>query len=208
MSTARLPKIQPPEDEETRRLIVEASELASSGDMKGAQTALRQVVSSGKIVTATQRQVLAWWSAGEYNLPGFAPAAADGAKADNGNKSSGGEEVARQVPPARSEAARKKEEYEANVVKVMRFNNWCRKKAEQYIEEGGLEMEEMQKEMYSPMDDAFDKLKQAGPPQWFIDAMMKNQAESEGGGTDSAIADSDALPIAASLPPAGGLSPG
>ena len=25
--------------------------------------------------------------------------------------------------------------------------------------------------MNSPMDDAFDKLKQRGPPQWFVDAM-------------------------------------
>ena len=32
-------------------------------------------------------------------------------------------------------------------------------------------MEEMQKEMNSPMDDAFEKLKQQGPPQWFIEAM-------------------------------------
>ena len=26
-------------------------------------------------------------------------------------------------------------------------------------------------EMNSPMDDAFEKLKQRGPPQWFVEAM-------------------------------------
>lgn len=36
-------------------------------------------------------------------------------------------------------------------------------------------MEAMQKEMNSPMDDAFEKLKQQGPPQWFIEAMSPSR---------------------------------
>ncbi|CAL1144029.1 unnamed protein product [Cladocopium goreaui] len=53
----------------------------------------------------------------------------------------------------------------------MKERQWSRKEACQYIDEGGLDMEQMQAEMNSPMDDAFEKLKQQGPPQWFVEAM-------------------------------------
>jgi len=171
---SRLPKIQPPADLETRQKVVEASEFARDGDMKAAQKALKEVVASGAIVPAVQRQVLAWWSAGEYDLPGFQ---AESPSPEGGSETLAERPPQRRAPSAVAIAAPKLDEYEAAMQMVMKKKNQSRKEAAKYIEEGGLEAEQMEKEMYSPMDDAFDKIKDAGPPQWFIDAFSNTEGE-------------------------------
>merc|ERR1712241_982468 len=69
---------------------------------------------------------------------------------------------------------------EASISKVMRQNRWSRKEAIKYIEDGGLEAEAMRTEMNRPMDEAFEKMKENGPPQWFVNMINKKQAAAEG----------------------------
>merc|ERR1719343_1984703 len=89
--SGRLPKLQLPADEATRRRIAEASELARDGEIKGSQQALKELVAGGALPPAQQRQVLAWWSAGEYDLPGCGTAATEaGGEASSGAGQAGG----------------------------------------------------------------------------------------------------------------------
>lgn len=164
-------KLQLPSGDEPRRIVREASEQARAGDMKEAQSRLRKGISDGILPPAVQRQVVAMWSSGCYEVLG--PENGDGAP---------------RVAVVPEKQLPRKGGYEYKVVDVMRKNDWSRKKAEEYIEEGGLEMEQMQKEMPHPMDGAIDKLKAAGPPQWFIDMMTQKDAgsaEGAGGTTEN-----------------------
>mmetsp|Transcript_146621 Transcript_146621/g.258372 ORF Transcript_146621/g.258372 Transcript_146621/m.258372 type:complete len:179 (+) Transcript_146621:81-617(+) len=175
---SRLPKLQPPASDDARCRVAEASELARAGEMKAAQQALREAVAGGLIPGPTQRQVLAWWSAGEYSLPGFT-LEADTAGKDTRLAASQPQEVA--APP--------QDEHEKTVSQVMRKNGWSRKAALEYIEQGGLEMEAYHKEMNAPMDNAFEQLKANGPPKWFVDAVKEKYGEgSEAAPATEAIA--------------------
>ncbi|CAJ1418247.1 unnamed protein product [Effrenium voratum] len=147
---AKLPKLQLPKDEAAQRQLSEASEVARSGELKSAQQMLKEGVASGLFPAPLQRQVLAWWSAGEYDLLSS---------------------EAKEKP----KAVAKVNNMEEQVVKLMRENKWSRKEAVKYIDEGGLDMDAMRAEMNAPMDDMFDKLKKNGPPQWFVDAMTSSQ---------------------------------
>lgn len=42
---------------------------------------------------------------------------------------------------------------------------------ETHLKHAVIDIPSGQAEMHSPMDDAFEKLKQQGPPQWFVEAM-------------------------------------
>mmetsp|Transcript_81406 Transcript_81406/g.225443 ORF Transcript_81406/g.225443 Transcript_81406/m.225443 type:complete len:182 (-) Transcript_81406:79-624(-) len=164
MSVRPLPKLQPPEGEEARRVVAGASELARQGEMKRAQLALREAVGGGLLSAAAQRQILAWWSAGCYDLPGLGGAPAEAA--------------VERGPGAAAAAPLWRDEAEETITRVMREHRWSHREAKEYIEQGGLEMEAMRSEMEHPMDAAFKKLKEQGPPQWFIDMMTKKEAEA------------------------------
>lgn len=136
-STASLSKLTLPEKEDARKAVLEASNLARDGDIKGANKALRDAVSSKAITPALQRQVLARWAAGEYDLVAAEtrPAAAVPA-----------------VPEFRKPS-------DAQVDGVMRKNAWSRAKAQNYVDEGGLDMEQMQEQMPHPMEEQLNKMK-------------------------------------------------
>ncbi|CAK9017431.1 Uncharacterized protein SCF082_LOCUS13653 [Durusdinium trenchii] len=68
MGSSKLPKLQLPKDEVAQRRIAEASELARAGELKAGQQRLKEAVSEGLFPAPLQRQVLAWWSAGEFDL--------------------------------------------------------------------------------------------------------------------------------------------
>ncbi|CAE7334891.1 unnamed protein product [Symbiodinium natans] len=138
-------------DDAAQARLVEASQLAESGDLKAAQQMLKEAVAAKLIPSPLQRQVLAWWSAGEYDV------------LQSANKAG--------QAPKREPAEPKPDDMEAQVVRLMKEKQWSRKEACQYIDEGGLDMEAMRAEMNNPMDEAFEKLKQQGPPQWFVEAM-------------------------------------
>mmetsp|Transcript_80773 Transcript_80773/g.224813 ORF Transcript_80773/g.224813 Transcript_80773/m.224813 type:complete len:189 (+) Transcript_80773:83-649(+) len=172
---SRLPKLRLPTDDDARRRVLAASELARDGDIKGAQQALKEAVSSGAIPSALQRQVLAWWSAGSYDLEGQADGAAK--------------------PPAPREPPRGPE---AQITRVMKEKGMSHAEAAKFIDEGGLEMEEYQREQNRPMEEVFEKMKAQGPPQWFVD--MFNKTEAQGGdGGEAGLADA----AAAQSPPPG-----
>mmetsp|Transcript_32013 Transcript_32013/g.75045 ORF Transcript_32013/g.75045 Transcript_32013/m.75045 type:complete len:172 (+) Transcript_32013:58-573(+) len=139
-----------PSDPEVLSKLEEACKLAEQDDIKAAQQLLKQVVASGAIPSSTQRQVVALWANGTYVLPGI------------GNTQA----------PTRPEPLVKADVtgFEAQVTQVMRDRGMSRKSAVEFIEQGGLEMEQMQMEMNHPMDETFRKIKEQGPPQWFIDA--------------------------------------
>mmetsp|Transcript_91150 Transcript_91150/g.162280 ORF Transcript_91150/g.162280 Transcript_91150/m.162280 type:complete len:201 (+) Transcript_91150:70-672(+) len=162
-ATAKLPKLQIPKDEEAQRRIEEASELARDGDLKAAQKILKEAIASGLFPKPLQREVLAWWSAGQYDLLKDVPKVTPQTVAN----------------PERSVAKNEDDEMEAQVVKIMKERQMSRKEACQYIDEGGLEMEQMRAEMNAPMDQAFEDMKNKGPPQWFIDSMTKVQEEAK-----------------------------
>ncbi|CAJ1329239.1 unnamed protein product [Effrenium voratum] len=115
---AKLPKLQLPKDEAAQRQLSEASEVARSGELKSAQQMLKEGVASGLFPAPLQRQVLAWWSAGEYDLLSS---------------------EAKEKP----KAVAKVNNMEEQVVKLMRENKWSRKEAVKYIDEGGLDMDAM-----------------------------------------------------------------
>eukprot|EP00931_Biecheleriopsis_adriatica_P048182 TRINITY_DN27839_c0_g1_i1.p1 TRINITY_DN27839_c0_g1~~TRINITY_DN27839_c0_g1_i1.p1 ORF type:complete len:225 (-),score=74.84 TRINITY_DN27839_c0_g1_i1:41-694(-) len=190
-STAKLPKLQLPKDETAQRKLVEASEVAREGDMKAAQKILKEAVADGLFPAPLQRQVIVWWSAGQYDLlPPSKDAPASTAAQGYATPAALAAPLAQAAPAAleRSAKAAEDQQLEAEVVKLMREKNWSRKEACQYIDEGGLDMEAMRAEMTNPMDDAFEKLKAQGPPQWFIDAMTnaQNKAKEEGEGGQGA----------------------
>eukprot|EP00413_Alexandrium_margalefii_P033202 CAMPEP_0204574780 /NCGR_PEP_ID=MMETSP0661-20131031/40808_1 /ASSEMBLY_ACC=CAM_ASM_000606 /TAXON_ID=109239 /ORGANISM="Alexandrium margalefi, Strain AMGDE01CS-322" /LENGTH=177 /DNA_ID=CAMNT_0051583341 /DNA_START=39 /DNA_END=572 /DNA_ORIENTATION=+ len=174
--SARLPKLQLPSDEEARRRVAEATELARAGEMKGAQQALREAVSGRLISAPLQRQILAWWSAGCYDLPGLAE-----------GQDMQPEDAARGLL-ATTPSAPKRSQAEETVTRVMREHSWSHKEATKYIEDGGLEMEAMRAEMDHPMDAAFEKMKQQGPPQWFIDMWNEKEAAEAAAGAAPAAA--------------------
>lgn len=142
-------------NEAAQKRLIEASDLAKTGELKAGQQMLKEGVASGLIAAPLQRQVLAWWSAGEYDL------------------------LPEKKTPPESKASPTVDDLEAQVVRLMKERQWSRKEACQYIDEGGLDMEQMQAEMNSPMDDAFEKLKQQGPPQWFVEAMTNAQEKAK-----------------------------
>lgn len=112
-------------------------------------------MSEGLFPAPLQRQVLAWWSAGEFDLL-----------------------ASKEVSEAKVAKA-PVDDLEAQVVRIMKERGWSRKEACQFIDEGGLDMEAMQAEMNAPMDDAFRKLKEQGPPQWFVEAMTNAQEKAK-----------------------------
>uniref|UniRef100_A0A7S2I910 Uncharacterized protein n=1 Tax=Alexandrium andersonii TaxID=327968 RepID=A0A7S2I910_9DINO len=186
--SGKLPKLQLPGDEEARRRITEATDLARAGEMKAAQQALREAASSQLIAAPLQRQILAWWSAGCYDLPGL-----------GGNESAQGDAIVRGSPASTPPAPRRSEADDA-ITRVMREHNWSHKEAAKYVEEGGLEMEAMKAEMDHPMDAAFQKLKEQGPPQWFIDMWKEHEAkEAVDAGAPAAVGDAVALAPAAAV---------
>mmetsp|Transcript_105610 Transcript_105610/g.268262 ORF Transcript_105610/g.268262 Transcript_105610/m.268262 type:complete len:195 (+) Transcript_105610:97-681(+) len=152
----RLPKLQLPTDEEALRMVGEASELARAGEMKDANKLLKDAVAGKLLTSAVQRQIVTYWSAGSYDLVG-----ADGAA----NTAAGKPEPADEEP-------KRINTHETQLSMVMRTQNMSRRQAETFIEDGGLEMEQMQAEMNHPMHEALEKLKNAGPPAWFVDMMQ------------------------------------
>merc|ERR1712187_793968 len=84
-------------------------------------------------------------------------------------------------PPPRAE-----QRAEAEIAEVMRTNAWSRAEAIKYIEEGGLDMEQYQREVNAPLDEAIAKIKDNGPPQWFLDMMSQKAAEEGGSGLAAA----------------------
>eukprot|EP00442_Polarella_glacialis_P037587 CAMPEP_0115055544 /NCGR_PEP_ID=MMETSP0227-20121206/4708_1 /TAXON_ID=89957 /ORGANISM="Polarella glacialis, Strain CCMP 1383" /LENGTH=190 /DNA_ID=CAMNT_0002440141 /DNA_START=36 /DNA_END=608 /DNA_ORIENTATION=+ len=158
---SKLPKLQLPTGEEAQRKLNEASELARAGELKEAQKLLKEGVASGLLEKVLQRQVLVWWSAGEFDVL----------------KPAGGETAAevRKTPASAVESRAAPEGLEASVTKVMREKQFSRKEACKYIDEGGLEMEEMQAEQNRPMDEAFAKMRENGPPAWFVESMKAAQ---------------------------------
>merc|ERR1712194_256859 len=152
------PKLDLPSDE-ARRLVASASELALAGDLKAGHAVLKEAIAKGVLTSATQRQVVARWSSGNYDVPGL--------------------KVEQKVEPAQAPAdkvEKKEESYEEQVVRVMRRDAYSRKKAEECIEEGGLEMEQVKDEMDHPLDDTFKKMLANGPPQWFVDMVNNGEA--------------------------------
>eukprot|EP00434_Breviolum_minutum_P026777 symbB.v1.2.023668.t1/scaffold2180.1/size86746/4 len=125
MGSSKLPKLQLPKDEVAQRRLTEASELAKKGELKSGQQLLKEGVASGLFPAPLQRQVLAWWSAGEYDLLPKAP-----------------EDEHREKAP--EPTSTKVDDLEAQVVRLMKERQWSRKEACQYIDEGGLDMEQMQ----------------------------------------------------------------
>mmetsp|Transcript_18486 Transcript_18486/g.36248 ORF Transcript_18486/g.36248 Transcript_18486/m.36248 type:complete len:177 (+) Transcript_18486:44-574(+) len=163
MSGARLPKLHLPDDNEAREELAKASKLARAGDIKDAQMTLRAAVTRGLVSQPLQRQVLAWWSASCFDLPGLGI----------------GEGAAAAESQATKQSTQHVDSMEASIAKVMRQNRWSRKEAMKYIEDGGLEAEAMQAEASRPMDEAFEKMKEKGPPQWFVDMLNEKQAAAE-----------------------------
>eukprot|EP00933_Yihiella_yeosuensis_P060061 TRINITY_DN6202_c0_g5_i1.p1 TRINITY_DN6202_c0_g5~~TRINITY_DN6202_c0_g5_i1.p1 ORF type:complete len:200 (-),score=69.91 TRINITY_DN6202_c0_g5_i1:199-798(-) len=160
---AKLPKLQLPSDEVAQRKIAEASALARKGELKAAQQILKEGVATKLFPAPLQRQVMAWWSADQFDLL----PAAEGEKPKV--------VPAETSKPKPSDNSNGEPDLEAEVVRLMRERAWSRKEACQYIDEGGLEMEAYQEEQNRPMNEAFAKLKQQGPPQWFVDAMKANE---------------------------------
>eukprot|EP00929_Paragymnodinium_shiwhaense_P023942 TRINITY_DN14874_c0_g1_i1.p1 TRINITY_DN14874_c0_g1~~TRINITY_DN14874_c0_g1_i1.p1 ORF type:complete len:190 (+),score=71.83 TRINITY_DN14874_c0_g1_i1:244-813(+) len=155
-AAASLAKLKLPDNEESRQAVIEASNLARDGDIKGANKALRDAVGSKAITPALQRQVLGRWAAGQYDLV-----------------------AAETRPAAPAPAPNFKKPTDAKVEMVMKEHSWSRKEAEKYVDEGGLDMEKMQSEMEHPMDAQLKKMKENGPPQWFIDMFNEKQEEMQ-----------------------------
>mmetsp|Transcript_49324 Transcript_49324/g.130374 ORF Transcript_49324/g.130374 Transcript_49324/m.130374 type:complete len:205 (-) Transcript_49324:8-622(-) len=170
-----LTKLQLPADEEVKRRVAEASELAEEGKMKEAQNLLKELVAAGALPRPTQRQIVERWSAGVYELEAPQKAAAG--------------TVA--VPGPGLPAGGPGETKEEQITRVMRRDQKSRKEATVFVDEGGLEMEEYQAEMdkENPMNAVFDKMKANGPPQWFVDMMNKKEAEGGEPAADGAGAE-------------------
>merc|ERR1711977_645674 len=120
-----------------------------------------------------------WWGAGRYDLPGtdveLPPEEQEAQRAER-------------LDQQAAEKAIAPDEHEKNVVMVMRRDGLSRFKAEEFIEQGGLEAEQLKREMPHPMDEAIEKMKANGPPQWFIEAfqqMEADKAKAADGGEDS-----------------------
>mmetsp|Transcript_52069 Transcript_52069/g.96423 ORF Transcript_52069/g.96423 Transcript_52069/m.96423 type:complete len:172 (-) Transcript_52069:185-700(-) len=145
-----------PTDPDVLEQISKACALAESGDIKAAQQLLKQVVVAGHITSVTQRQVVAAWSDGVYDLTGK-----------------------REDTKSSTQSKKKESTFESQVTQVMKERGFSHKAAVEFIEGGGLEMEKMQMEMDHPMDEAFQKIKEQGPPQWFIDAFREAEEKRQ-----------------------------
>ncbi|CAK0841719.1 unnamed protein product [Prorocentrum cordatum] len=96
--------------------------------------------------------------------------------------------------PGRRPASAPRDPNEAAVVEQMRKNGWSRKEAVKFIDEGGLEMEEMRKEMDHPMDAIFEEAKKNGPPKWFRDMMEEKEQKDREEAAAAALAAGAAAP--------------
>merc|ERR1739847_209403 len=85
--------------------------------------------------------------------------------------------IAEKQDQSAAEKALAPDQHEKDVVKVMRRDGLSRFKAEEYIEQGGLEAEQLKHDMPHPMDSAFEKMKENGPPQWFVEAFQQMEAD-------------------------------
>jgi len=66
--TQRLPKLQLPSGDGTKQILFDASKLAETGDLKGAQGKLKEALSNGSIPPGLHRQIMTWWAAGCFDL--------------------------------------------------------------------------------------------------------------------------------------------
>merc|ERR1711865_46008 len=101
-----------------------------------------------------QRQIVAWWSAGSFDLP--CPALAPLTPIDE--KPLDEKTLDEKKPADAIRLAKPKSKRETDIDKVMRRDRKSRKEAVEYIENGGLDMEEYQREQNRPMHDALDAM--------------------------------------------------
>lgn len=162
LSNTPLPKLQLPSDEATQALILEACEAARAGDIRTAQKTMRSAVNSGAVGAPLQRDVLKYWSAGVFDLPGL----------------SGADHLASKPKPAPVDPKKLETTFDRQVRECMKERGMSSKQAVEFIEGGGLDMERMHEQMAAenPMSKLLDQMKEQGPPQWFIDAVNEKEA--------------------------------